>query len=617
MRARGRRVQHGGALGRDAQQGAPAGDVLGGGTLVGVGAGAAELEGGVPAGEAAFVDQRGVGVAGQAQVPGVDVGEDGVDVGPGRVQAGAGERQAVEGVQQDLPAPGAHRAAEAGVGDQVAGAGQRGPPGEGVRGEAGGLRRHGVGECARGGPGGAGARRPHPERGLQRAGVAAVGRGAVPRGEEREVAGGQQPLRGVVGAQQERAGGAEGGAGRTARATGGGQGEPQGAPERDAAAADHQVTAACARPRGRRPRHAVAAVVVAGAAQELAVGAGRQPVGALQDGEVVVRHAVEQQAAPVRQGGPGVEEGEDPVVLREDVEVLPARGAEDVAQAALAVVEADPVQGGQGGGGQQGRVGEGGVLVAAVREAELLPLHVVPAVGLVPDDHQQIQQTGPVVEREGGGAVLAQLGGEPVAHGGAVQPEAGVVVDQHVRVAGALQPLGDRPQGVRGEGVVPVEEDQVVARRPLHARVAGRSEPGVALQVDGADPVVAGGELVDDRPAPVRGPVVDRDQLQVRVRLPEHRLQAGVQVRLDLVRGHDDTEPGQRHIQGVTGAVGLGRRADGTGTGRSEGVTWIRLVALTGGDAGRVSGRPVDRTAPSGERIRPLAGRFRSSDAFP
>jgi hypothetical protein len=124
------------------------------------------------------------------------------------------------------------------------------------------------------------------------------------------------------------------------------------------------------------------------------------------------------------------------------------------------------------------------------------------------------------------------------------------------------------------ERVVAVEEDEVVAGRLCQTGVAGAAEALVLGEMDGAYAGVAGRELVDDRAAGVRRAVVDRDQLQIGIRLGEHRFQAFVQVRLDLVRGDNDTEPGQ--------GTSMGRSARAFCPGTADGVTWLRRVRHTG-----------------------------------
>lgn len=270
-------------------------------------------------------------------------------------------------------------------------------------------------------------------------------------------------------------------------------------------------------------------------------------------------------ALQLRAGG---EVAEDPLVLVEDVEVAAGGGGQDRAGAALAVVDADPVEDGQGLGGQQCRIGPGGVLVEAGREREALALHVHAAVRLVPHHHQHAEEGGAVGEAEAGRALFAEAVREPVADQFAGPEGAGVVVDQDVGGARGLEPVGDGLEGAGGQGVVAVEEEHVVAARAGQTRVAGRAQAEVVRQVHGGDPGVARRVLVDDRAAGVRGGVVDRDQLQIRVRLGQDRVQALLEVRLNLVRGHDDAEPGHGTSRGRRGHVAQQPRARRSGYAR-------------------------------------------------
>ncbi len=265
----------------------------------------------------------------------------------------------------------------------------------------------------------------------------------------------------------------------------------------------------------------------------------------------------------------GVDEREDPVVLVEDVEVLAAGGGQDVALAPLPVVDAHLVEDGDRTGGHQHRIGPRGVLVVAGWEGEPLGLDELAAVRLVPDDHEDFQQTGPVGEGESGGTRLGEIPGEGVAHALARPVRTGVVVDQDVRLPGPRDPVGDGPQGAGGEGVVTVQEDQVVAGGLCDPGVTGEAEAHVLRQVQGPHPAVAGGEPVDDGAAGIGGAVIHRDDLEVRIGLAQHRVQALVQIRLNPVRGHDDTEPGHNTSMGRSLV-----RAGGPQT--ADGVRWLR-----------------------------------------
>ncbi len=292
---------------------------------------------------------------------------------------------------------------------------------------------------------------------------------------------------------------------------------------------------------------AVAGAVLGGAAEELAAVGGGDAAGLGDHGDEVAEHHPVDDGPPAVQVGAGVEEGEHPVVLLEDVEVLAGGGGEDVAAlAALPVVDADPVEQGDGLGGEQRRVGPRGVLVVPGREGQALLLDELAAVGLVPHHLEQVEQVAALVEGEGVGAGPGEHGGGRGAHHPAVPVAAGVVVDQQVGVAGGAQAGVGGGQQVGGEGVVAVEEQQVVAGGEFQAGVAGRAEADVPFQVADGDPVVPGGGLVEDGAAAVGRAVVDGDQFEIGEGLVEDRLQTGREVLLDGVDGHDHAEP--RHL---------------------------------------------------------------------
>jgi hypothetical protein len=320
----------------------------------------------------------------------------------------------------------------------------------------------------------------------------------------------------------------------------------------------------------------VAAAVGARPAEELgAAGAGKAS-GAGEDGTEVVQHPAVDDRAPACQFRVGVEEGEDPVVLVEEVEVLERGGGEGVAPAALPVEDAHLVEGGEGGRRHQHGVGPGGVLVVAGREGETVPFDELAAVRLVPGHHQDAQQSRTVGEGEGGGALLVQLPGELVAFGLARPERPGVVEDQDLGRVRLLEPVGDGLERPGGEGVVAVQEEEVVAPGVRHAVVAGIARPAVLRKVQRPYARVPGGVLVDEVAARVRRTVVHRDHFEVVEGLGQHRVQALLQVFLDLVGGHDHAEPGHGTSMGSTRAVTAVRRSGGgavcpaTGHGRGR-----------------------------------------------
>ncbi len=566
------------ALG-DAQQGPHPGHVVRSRRLEDVVARVAVLQRGVTAGVDALPGQCGVAVGGQDVVPLVDAPEQFPEVHvPGgrrvflQVEAHVLERGAVLGLDEDLTGALLQPAVEVDVVDQVLGTGQRRPVGGRARAQPERARRERLLVLGAGDPRRAHLRGVLAERGLQRARVAAVA--AAPVGTEDGAVGAQREakLDAVVQLQHRRLQGPGELDGELERAAAHGHGQLQG----PVGAVQPQADQAVPEPGAQRdgaPRGAVTAVVGPGRAQELGAGAARQPAPLSEDRREVVDHAAEQHRAPARQFGVPVDEREDAVVLLEDVEVLAAGGGEDAAPA-LPVVDAHPVEGGDRLRGHQHRVRPGRVLVVAGRELEALLLDELAPADLVPGDHQHPQQPRAVHEPERRGTLLAQLGGELVAGRLAVPVRACVVEDQDVRLTGLLDPVGDRAQRVRGERVVAVQEEQVVARRLGGAGVAGAAQSSVLGQVDGLHAHVAGRVLVDDRAAAVRRAVVHGDQFEIGVRLREHRIQALGQVRLDHVRGDNDTEPGQ--------GTSMGRSARAFCPGTADGVTWLRFVRHVG-----------------------------------
>ncbi len=300
--------------------------------------------------------------------------------------------------------------------------------------------------------------------------------------------------------------------------------------------------------RGGRAVRPVAPVVRARPAEELGPDPHRQPVRRGGDHAEVVDHPPEQRRAPVGQFGPGVEKPEHPVVLVEHIEVAPAGGTQDPAAPPLPVVDAHPVQDGDGLRAEQHGKGPGRVLVEPGRKREVLLPDEVPPVRLVPGDHQQPQQLRPLIEPEhlpdASGIPLPEQLGPHVPYDVPSPVHPRVVEDQHLRLAGPRQPVGDGAQRAGGEGVIPVEKEQIVPGGPPNPGVPRPPETRVLRQVHGPHPRIPLGGLIDDRATRVRRVVIDRDQLQVREVLLQHGPQTVTQIRLDLVCGHDDAEPG-------------------------------------------------------------------------
>ncbi len=466
-------------------------------------------------------------VGGQDVVPLVDVVEELVDVRvAGRrafaqVQAHVLERGAPLGLHEDLVGALDQTAVEAGVVDEVLGAGERRPVGGAAGAQTAGAGRPGPVLPGVGDPGRADVRGVRAERLLQGARTAALATDAV-GGEDGAVGTqGEAALDAVVEAQGGGADALQQAAPDLRGTAGQGERQLQGAVRAVQAQADQGVVGAAARGDGGTGG-AVAAVLGAGPAQERGSAAAREAVAAGEHHHQVVDHPAEQHRAPPGEFGVLVDVREDPVVLLEDVEVPRADRAEDRAPAPLPVVHAHPVQGRDRLRRHQDRVRPGRVLVVAGREGEALLGDELPAVRLVPGDHQQPQQARPVRQPERRRALLGEQGRDLVADLLAGPEGPRVVVDQDVRLAGLLQPAGDRVQGVGGEGVVAVQEDQVVAGGLRDTGVARGPQPLVLGKVHGTYALVAGRELVDDRAARVRRAVVDGDQFEIGIRLREH-----------------------------------------------------------------------------------------------
>lgn len=173
-------------------------------------------------------------------------------------------------------------------------------------------------------------------------------------------------------------------------------------------------------------------------------------------------HVPEQHRTPLRQLRPLVDVREHPVVLLEHVEVTACGRPEQAAVPAAPVVDADPVEGGDGRGGHQDRVRPGRGLVDAGREAEVVVLDELPFVRLVPHHRADAEQARAVVEPEGGRALLGELERALVADRLARPGGSREVVDEDVRFAGLLDAVGDRLERARRERVVAVEEEEVV-----------------------------------------------------------------------------------------------------------------------------------------------------------
>ncbi len=302
-----------------------------------------------------------------------------------------------------------------------------------------------------------------------------------------------------------------------------------------------------------------AAVLGRGPSEELRPVLGADPVRPREDEEDVADHPLEEQGPHRLQVGAPVEELEEPLVLVEDGEVLAPGRPHGVALPALPVVDADVVQARDALRGQHRGVDEQGVLVDAVGEDEPVVGVEVPPVEAVPHHREHAEVLGTFQNAEHVGAGRAEHVARRAPLDLAPPVGAGVVDEQHIRVPGNGQALGHRLERALGEGVVAVEEEDVVAAGLGGADVARVADAAVLLQVDGHDATVAGGVLVDDPAAGVRGAVVHGDDLEVGEGLPEDRVEALAQVALHLVDGDDDADAGR------VGRSGLGHGVSSCG----------------------------------------------------
>ena len=97
--------------------------------------------------------------------------------------------------------------------------------------------------------------------------------------------------------------------------------------------------------------------------------------------------------------------------------------------------------------------------------------------------------------------------------------------------------------GVRLEGVVGVDEHQVLAAGRLRPSVAGRAQARVGLP-DDLDPPIPADVRLHDVDAPVRRSVVDQDDLELRVGLRDEAVEAGRQIALHTVDRDDQADQG-------------------------------------------------------------------------
>ncbi len=311
----------------------------------------------------------------------------------------------------------------------------------------------------------------------------------------------------------------------------------------------------------------VTAVEGADLAVEVAPVRRPHPVLAGQHEQHVVQRPLQQRGTSPAEVGALLQEREQALVLREDLEVPPPRGLGDRALPALPVLDPDPVQTGDAVRQHHRPVGDRRVLVQPRRVLQAVLLEEGAPVRLVPGDQEQVQVLRALPDAERLRARRGQQVRRLTAPAPAPPVGAHVVEDQDVRVAGRLETRGEGGQQAWRVAVVAVEEQDVVAGRLLPSGVAGPAQADVLGQVQHPHPGVAGGVLVEDRAAAVGGAVVHGDHFEVAVRLGEHRVETLAQEALHLVDGDDDAEAGHFFGQLLT------RVAAGAGTRSASGIT--------------------------------------------
>ncbi len=271
----------------------------------------------------------------------------------------------------------------------------------------------------------------------------------------------------------------------------------------------------------------------------------------------MVGHALEQQRAYGFEVRPLVEEVEEAGVLLEDPEVLAPRGPHRVALAPLPVPHADVVQAGDGLRGEHGLVDHQRVFVDAFGEGEPMAGVELAAVHPVPHHGEHREVLGTLQGREHVGPRRGeQFAGGTDLH--TVRPvRTHVVEEQDVRVPDPLQPVGDGLQGALGQGVVTVQEEQVVPGRTLRTQIAGLAYAPVLVEVNGPHPAVPCRVFVEYAPTGIRRVVVDGDDLEVGERLLQDGVQTRAQVTLNPVHRNDKAYPGVRRVLRVTHAWGF------------------------------------------------------------
>ena len=104
-----------------------------------------------------------------------------------------------------------------------------------------------------------------------------------------------------------------------------------------------------------------------------------------------------------------------------------------------------------------------------------------------------------------------------------VPPGACVVVNEQLRVIAVFESVSYRCQRTGRKGVVAVEEEYVPAGCCSEPCISSTAEPCIFSQVQWPNPRVAGGDVVNNCTALVRGAVVDSNNLDVGEVLLENR----------------------------------------------------------------------------------------------
>ena len=122
-----------------------------------------------------------------------------------------------------------------------------------------------------------------------------------------------------------------------------------------------------------------------------------------------------------------------------------------------------------------------------------------------------------------------------------------------------LHDLDSGAQAVAEDQVVLVEASDELPAAALDRRVRRHGVPGVAGKTMGLDTCVSLSECFEDRPGLIRRTIVDRDQLEVGERLPQHAAQRELEVSRAVEHRHHDGDqrgvPPRRLGNGMEDAI--------------------------------------------------------------